>query len=453
MSSPETIRAQAQESYERGDHTGALKSYLRLLQSDPGNPDVLNDLGTVCFALGRIEESKRYLAAALKLEPTHSEARENLRMLCKVVGMTPEAVLGQAAEISPATTVQNPRDISVIVPAHGRLDVLEQCLEALCCQTFPAERYEVVLVANGLDEPAAGQMSALTARCRSHFGDRLRVIQVGQASIPLARNEGIRNARGQIVLQINLDAILSRTALAEHYAEHEGFGFDPRYVICGGRRFPESYKRSLFNYLYEAIPLYTALHQPRPRFLADAAWFVTCNLSCMREAYDMFGTYDPSYVWGSDTEMGRRWEEKHGVHIYVNTNIVGYHLHKLSFDFWKSKCIEAVPYWFRRSTGMSPEEMPADARRALREKLDASDLDAASLESEMRRLEAAFSSPESFAGETVMGERVYTLNDFTWRIRALLKQYRIFLQHMELWRIVQRTRAGGAALEDIESAA
>jgi hypothetical protein len=167
----------------------------------------------------------------------------------------------------------------------------------------------------------------------------------------------------------------------------------------------------------------------------------------------MFGTYDPSYVWGSDTEMGRRWEEKHGVHIYVNTNIIGYHLHELSFDFWKSKYIEAVPYWFRRSTGMSPEEMPADARRALREKLDASDLDAARLESEMRRLEAAFSGPESFAGETVMGERVYTLNDFTWRIRALLKQYRIFLQQMELWRIVQRTRAGDAALEDVESVA
>jgi hypothetical protein len=341
----------------------------------------------------------------------------------------------------------------VIVPAHGRFDVLEQCLEALCCQSFPAERYEILVVANGLDEPAAAHTDSVAARCRPHLGDRLQIIHVDQASIPLARNEGIRHARGQIVLQINLDAILSRTALAEHYAEHEAFGFDPRCVISGGRRFSESYRRRLFNYLYEAIPLYTALHQPRPRFLADARWFVTCNLSCMREAYEMFGTYDPSYVWGSDTEMGRRWEEKHGARIYVNTNIIGYHLHELSFDFWKSKCIEAVPYWFRRTMGMSPEEMPPDARQALREDLDASDLDAAGLESEMRRIEAAFTGPESFVGETVMGERVYTLSDFTWRIRALLKQYRTLLQQMELWRIVEHSRAGDAALEDIGSAA
>ncbi|MHC4593223.1 MAG: glycosyltransferase, partial [Planctomycetota bacterium] len=325
------LRARAVSCCEQGDLEGALSAYLRLLSLEPGNPEVLNDLGAISFELGRLRESARYFAGALRLDPDHGEARQNLAMLCQATGTKVDKVLAEAAGVGQHSTAAVSTDLSAVVPVHDGFDVFDRCLDALHGQTLPAERCEVLAVANGVDGDARRELASIVERWQRHLGERLRLLEIEAASIALARNEGIRHARGRIVLQINADAILSRTALAEHYAEHERTGFDPRCVVIGGREFPPLYLTSLFNYLHESIPLYTALHQKRPRFLADSNWFVTCNLSCLKEAYERFGVYDPSFAWGSDQELGMRWE-KHDVRMYVNTNIVGYHLHWLSFD-------------------------------------------------------------------------------------------------------------------------
>jgi hypothetical protein len=265
-------------------------------------------------------------------------------------------------------------------------------------------RYEVVAVANGVGGVMAQQLDGVVTGWQRHFGPRLKLLQIPEVSIPLARNEGVAHSRGRIVMQINQDAALSRTALAQHYAGHEGFGFDPRCVIIGGRKFGAPYLASLFNYLHESISLYTPLHLPRPRFLGGHTWCVTCNMSALKEAFDRFGLYDPAYAWGSDQELGRRWETGHGGRIYVDTNIVGYHLHWLSFDWWKSRCIEAAPSWFRRHMGMLPEELPPEGRHAVRDKLDTDGVDMGAMENDIKRIEQSFSGPASFAGETVLAE-------------------------------------------------
>ncbi|MHC5033491.1 MAG: glycosyltransferase [Planctomycetota bacterium] len=430
------LRARAASCCEQGDLQGALCAYLRLLSLKPDDPEVLNDLGALSFQLGRLQESVRYFAGALRLDPQHREARQNLTMLCQATGAKVDAVLAEAADAGQGSTAAVSTDLSVVVPVHDGFDVFDRCLDALHGQTLPAERCEVLVVANGVDGDARRELISIVERWQRHFGERLRLVEVEQASIALARNEGIRYASGRIVLQINADAVLSRTALAEHYAEHERMGFDPRCVVIGGREFPPLYLTSLFNYLHESIPLYTALHQKRPRFLAASNWFVTCNLSCLKEAYERFGVYDPSFAWGSDQELGMRWE-KRDVRMYVNTNIVGYHLHWLSFDSWRGKCITGTPHWFRRHMGMTPEELPASGRQAVRDTLDECEFNMHDVEREIRRVEESFNGPESFSGESIMGVRVRTLAELNSCLRRLLKDYRTQLQYAEIWKRIE----------------
>jgi len=433
------LRARGRSCYEKGDMGGALEAYGRLHELEPQNPEVLNDLGTIFFALGKSRESERCYVRALKLDPHHAEAGQNLRMLCRATGASVEAVLKRGEQWQ-ADTGRGFYDVTVVVPVHSEFGVFDKCLDALYSQSFAAERYEVIAVANGVSRPAAEELRELVSGWRQHFGARLTLCEVEPASIALARNEGVERSQGRIVLQTNADAVLSRTALAQHYAEHEEFGFDPMCVVAGGRKFPDAYLRSLFNYLYEAIPLYTALHLRRPRFLADYNWFVTCNLSSLREAYDRFGTYDASFIWGSDQELGMRWERQ-GARIYADTSIEGYHLHWLSFDFWKSKCIEATPHWFRRHMGMAPEELPLKGREAVRAKLDAVRFDPAEVEREIRRVEASFAGPEQFRGEMVMGVYAAELEGFTACLRRLLADYRNYLKHSEVWKRIEHAVA------------
>jgi hypothetical protein len=447
------LRARVQACYERGDLEGALRVCSRLVRAEPESADALNDMGTITFALGRRRESLGYFAGALRLDEGHAEARANLRAACRALGVPLEAAL-QGETAAPA--VPDRADISVVVPVRGHLDVFGRCLDALRAQSFPAERFEVVAVANGMDAAEAPELAGVVERWAGHFGERLRVRRIPEASIPRARNEGIAHAGGRIVLQINQDSILSRSALAEHYARHEGLGFDPRVVIAGGRRFGPDYLRHLFCYLHESVPLYTALHRPRPRFLGDYTWFVTCNLSALREAYLRFGTYEPTLAWGSDQGLGKVWQQEHGCRIYVDTGIVSYHLHRLTFASWKAKCIEGAPYWFRRNMGMPIGELPPAGRLAVRRELDEMRIDPAADEAELQRIEENFDGPDRFAGETVRGQPARTPEELTYLLRPILRDYRKWLQYNEIWKRIEHLplpdEADGASPADLDAA-
>ncbi len=45
--------------------------------------------------------------------------------------------------------------VSVIIPVYNDTERLQRCLDALEEQTYPADRYEVVVVDNGSDTPIA----------------------------------------------------------------------------------------------------------------------------------------------------------------------------------------------------------------------------------------------------------------------------------------------------------
>jgi len=442
MSEIERLRAQAEACYEAGDLEGALGLYEQLVRACPDDADVLSDMGAILFALGWLSESQASFARAIGLDPGHCEARQNLDMVCRALGVSVDIALRETREVARCSAATPCMDMSVVVPVHDQLDPLEKCLDALHAQSLEAERYEVLLVANGVSSEDDARLSEMFSRWQESYGDRLRRLDVDRASIPMARNEGVRQACGRIVLQINSDTILSRTALAEHYAEHSGFGFDPRCVVAGGRKFPDTHLTSLFNFLHEAVPLYTALDRLRPRFLGDHTWFITCNLSAPRLAYESFGMYDTSFPWGSDQELGRRWERDHGVRVYVNPNIISYHLHWLSFDQWRRKCVSSTPIWFRRNMGMSIEDMPEDGRQAARAALESMAIDATAVEREFCRLESVFRGPDRFVSETVLGQPAFGPEELVFRLRPLLKDYRTFLQYTEICRRLDEAEQG-----------
>ncbi|MFW6119093.1 MAG: glycosyltransferase family 2 protein [Planctomycetota bacterium] len=339
----------------------------------------------------------------------------------------------------------NCRDISCIVPVHSRFEVLDRCLDALYGQSMEDEQYEVILVANGVAERNRPEMEEVVGRWQGAFGERLQTVELPQASIPLARNAGVRAAAGRLILQMNEDTILTRPALEQHVRTHEVLSHNPRCVLVGGRRFPESHRDSLFNNLYERVPLYTPLHKPGPIVQAPAKWFVTCNLSCPRESYERFGLFDPTYDWGSDTELGLRWARQADLNLYVSTRIVSYHLHELSFDAWKRNCIRRARYSVRMDCGRWPEELPPAGRADVERQLGALRLDTDAFESEMRRIETEFTGPDEFGPVDFMGRRFGDFTEFCRSARPAIMQFKNYLQLTEVRRLTHG-KAEGAAL-------
>jgi glycosyltransferase involved in cell wall biosynthesis len=97
--------------------------------------------------------------------------------------------------ISPA------RMISIIIPAHNEEKYLGATLEALERQNYGW--FEVVVVANGCTDATA---DVAHRRCQ-------RLIVLSQKSLGVARNLGARMAKGEILVFLDADTLLNRSAL------------------------------------------------------------------------------------------------------------------------------------------------------------------------------------------------------------------------------------------------
>lgn len=105
----------------------------------------------------------------------------------------------------------NPR-VSVVVPTHGRPELLRRCLAALTAQTLPPADYEVVVVSDG---PDAGLRAVL--RCAQR---PVRYFELPQRRGPAAaRNMGWRSASAPVVAFTDDDTVPAPDWLEEGLAQ------------------------------------------------------------------------------------------------------------------------------------------------------------------------------------------------------------------------------------------
>jgi cellulose synthase/poly-beta-1,6-N-acetylglucosamine synthase-like glycosyltransferase len=111
--------------------------------------------------------------------------------------------------------------ISVVIPAHNALEGIRACLDALERQTVPQEKYEVIVVNDGLVDATA---EVITDRYGVSF---LSQPQRGAAA---ARNLGAKQAQGEILLFTDADCVPESNwieAMIAPFADQEVVG------VCG----------------------------------------------------------------------------------------------------------------------------------------------------------------------------------------------------------------------------
>ena len=139
------------------------------------------------------------------------------------------------------TAASNPSDgapaVSVVVRSYGRLLSLAELLEALLSQRHPS--FEVVVVEQTPSSTATEREALAPA-----FADpRVRVIERPPLGGPGARNEGVRHARGDIVVLIDDDDLPLGddwiSAHADYYAaEPKLVGLTARHVVAPNEASP-----------------------------------------------------------------------------------------------------------------------------------------------------------------------------------------------------------------------
>jgi glycosyltransferase involved in cell wall biosynthesis len=182
-------------------------------------------------------------------------------------------------------------DISVIIPTYRPADYLWQCLDSICAQTLPYERFEVVIVLNGCKEPYYKKISAYLADKPLHAV----LIQTDEPGVSHARNLGLDNARGEYVVFLDDDDWLS-----PNYLENLLMSASPGKIVeANVMVYWEEYGCfSPYHFLAQAYGAYTP-----PKW--KSIIFIRCFLSsacCKLIPMAMIGSvrFDPCLRFGED---------------------------------------------------------------------------------------------------------------------------------------------------------
>ena len=203
---------------------------------------------------------------------------------------------------------------SVVVPTYNRLPILRQCLAALEAQelsTAPGvEGYEVIVVDDGSTDETV-------AALRQAAAPHLRLLQQDHGGAAMARNLGVKAARGNVIVFIDSDLVVVKSFLAAHARALQ------RHWRRHGNR---------LCFTYGAVINTSNFAQPtaEPYKLTDLSWayFATGNVAIDRQLLLRSGLFDPrfcQYGW-EDLELGERLRQL-GVVLVRCPEAIGYHWH------------------------------------------------------------------------------------------------------------------------------
>lgn len=175
-------------------------------------------------------------------------------------------------------------DASVIIPTYNRRQLLQRTLMSLADQTYPAGRFEVIVVDDGSTDGTEDMVQALNVPYPLHY---VRQPNQGRA---VARNTGVRAAASDLLIFLDSDVAVARQFIEAHVRAHD----EPMRVVKG----PVIHVSTL------DAPLDT---EPK---LSDMsrAFFATANVSVARRHFEEAGFFNETfreYGW-EDLEMGDR---------------------------------------------------------------------------------------------------------------------------------------------------
>lgn len=109
--------------------------------------------------------------------------------------------------------------VTVVIPTHNpKLDFLERALDALKIQTLPLGEWELIIIDNASRTAVDGLIDV-------SWHPRSRVVREMELGLTPARCRGIREAKSELIVFVDDDAVLKRDYLAQAIGIGERFGF------------------------------------------------------------------------------------------------------------------------------------------------------------------------------------------------------------------------------------
>jgi succinoglycan biosynthesis protein ExoA len=225
-----------------------------------------------------------------------------------------------------------PPFVSVVLPVRDEAPYLPRCLEALAAQSYPRDRFEVLVADGGSTDGSAAIVGAYAAQ-----GLPVRVLPNPAGTTPAGLNVGVRHALGAVIVILGARAEVAPDFLAQSVAALQRTGADAvggvvKSAPWAGWETPTA----------RAIAL--ALRSPfgvgdaRYRYARREQDVDTVNYGAYRrEVFERVGLFDESMTWVEDDEFNYRLRAAGGRLVLVPSIRVRYYARPHLRALWRQQ--------------------------------------------------------------------------------------------------------------------
>ncbi len=176
--------------------------------------------------------------------------------------------------------------VSVVVAAFNQEKYIGRCIRSLLNQTYPRERYEIIVVDDGSTDKTRYALELFEEDiCRLHNPER--------GGLPAALNKGIRAARGQLIVRVDGD----------DYVHAEYLNILSLHLLLNGQMDAAACDYQLVDDHETCLRIVNCLDEP-----------IGCGIMFRVEHLIDIGLYDESFHLHEEKELRFRFEEKHRIH-------------------------------------------------------------------------------------------------------------------------------------------
>ena len=211
-------------------------------------------------------------------------------------------------------------ELSVVIPTYRRPELLRRCLESLQRQDLDQSRFEVVVVDDGSGDATADVLAAAT-------GNVVALTQPRNAGPAAARNRGIHEATGDLVLFLDDDVATAPDLLSTHLAIHARRN-DPMLGVLGRIDWDPALTVTPFMHWLDTSGLQFAYDTWLTEGPVEPPYsaFYTANLSMRRDLLIAENGFDERFPYPAfeDIELAFRLTNR-GFHLDYQPSARGFH--------------------------------------------------------------------------------------------------------------------------------
>lgn len=190
----------------------------------------------------------------------------------------------------------NPELVSVILPAFNSSQLIADAIDSALSQTYAD--IEVIVVDDGSTDD--------TAEIAKSYGDRIRYIHQENAGPSTARNNGIKNARGEFVAFLDSDDTwfpekISRQVELFEARPELGVVFTDARVSYHGNQTDRTWVQIMSSY-DTLVSMNGELPTPW-KLILNENFIPTCMAMVRRDCFDRYGMFDETLRFGEDWDL------------------------------------------------------------------------------------------------------------------------------------------------------